>query len=63
MGTSWRTCVLPFLRMFFILLCPRITVIMMLLLIILIILKRIGAPFLDLVEHWGRAGLLGLVGG
>ena len=63
MGTSWCTCVLPFLRMFFILLCPRITVIMMLPLIILIILKWIGAPFLDPVEHWGRAGLLGLVGG
>ena len=49
--------------MFFILLCPRITVIMMRPLIILIILKWIRAPFLDPVEHWGRAGLLGLVGG
>ena len=48
--------------MFLILHCPRITVITLLLLIVLTILKRIGAPFVDPVEHGGRAGLLGLVG-
>lgn len=53
---------MPFLRMFLVLHCPRITVITMLPLIVLTILKRIGAPFVDPAEHGGRARLLSLVG-